>query len=71
MKALPLKKKRLAKIKISQLLFDLEFDERQCLTFFVAVRVGEKVGQDFEHSHSIHNKAFNFKYKSNVALGAL
>ena len=27
MKALPLKKKRLAKIKISQLLFDLEFDE--------------------------------------------
>ena len=27
MKALPLKKKRLAKIKISQLLFDLEFNE--------------------------------------------
>ena len=27
MKALPLKKKRLAKIKIIQLLFDLEFNE--------------------------------------------
>ena len=71
MKALPLKKKGLAKIKISQLLFDLEFDERQCLTFFVAGRVGKKVGRDFDYSHSIHNKACNFKYKSKVALGAL
>ena len=34
MKALSLKKKRLAKIKISQLLLDLEFDEWQCLTAF-------------------------------------
>ena len=50
MKALSLKKKRLAKTKMSQLLFDLEFDERQCLYVFVPLKVEESVGQDFDHS---------------------
>ena len=71
MKALPLKKKRLAKIKISQLLFDLEFNEWQYLTAFVPFKVGKTVEQDLDHSYSIHYKTCNFKYQSKVDLGLL
>ena len=39
MKALPLKKKRPPKIKVSQLMFDLEFNEWQYLTVFVKLAV--------------------------------
>ena len=50
MKALPLRKKRAAKLKTSQLLFDLEFDEWEYLTAFVPLKVWERVEQDFDHS---------------------
>ena len=49
MKALPMKKKRLKKIKLSQLLFVPELDEWQCLTVFVPLKVGERVGQEFDY----------------------
>ena len=71
MKALPLKKKRLAKTKIIQLLFDLEFNEWQYLTAFVPFKVGKRVEQDLDHSYSIHYKTCNFKYQSKVDLGLL
>ena len=37
-------------------MLDLEFDEWQCLTVFVHLKVGEKVGQDFHHSYCTHVK---------------
>ena len=61
MKALPLKKKRPPKIKISQLMFDLEFNEWQYLTVFAPFKVGERVEHDLDHSYSIHCKTCSFK----------
>ena len=56
MKSLPQEKKRLKKIKYSKLMLDLEFDEWQCLTVFVHLKVGGKVGQDFHHPYCTHVK---------------
>ena len=71
MKELPLRKKKLAKIKISQLLFHFEFNDWQYLTDFVHLEVRERVEQDFDHFYSIHDKTCNLKYQSKVDLEPL